>query len=177
MSKKEKTTSWSWKITPEELKEQVENYKTLKITQSYRGVSVMIVGALLLFSLLLSFFGVYSDVTSMIYGLVIYVPILFFVYRGHRWAIVLLMALWTFEKAYTLYLSVQSGGGVWSSIIWWLIVTPYIYKALVVENEYRKTKKVAIDVNTIFCSKCGAKQGADAKFCTKCGVGLIIPNN
>lgn len=33
-NKKEKTTSWSWKMSPEELKEQVEGYNTLKITQS-----------------------------------------------------------------------------------------------------------------------------------------------
>lgn len=177
MSKKEKTTSWSWKITSEELKEQVENYNTLKITQSYRGVSVLIVGALLLFSLLLSFFGVYADVTSMIYGMLIYVPILFFVYRGHRWAIILLMILWTYEKGYTLFLSVQSGGGGIGSVIWWLIVTPYIYNALVVENAHRKIARVAIKADTIFCSKCGTKQVTDAKFCTECGAGLIVPNN
>lgn len=76
MSKKEKTTSWSWKMSPEERKEQIESYNTLKITQSYRGVSVLIVGALLLFSLAMAFFGVYSTPEDVILSMFIYVPIL-----------------------------------------------------------------------------------------------------
>ena len=43
--KEEKKTTrsvFSWKITEEELREQIDNYKTLKITQSYRGISVLI---------------------------------------------------------------------------------------------------------------------------------------
>lgn len=178
MNKKNKTTSWSWRITPEELKEQVDNHKTLKITQSYRGASVLIVSALLLFSLILSYFGVYSSFEDIVLGLFIYIPILFFVYKGHRWAIVALMALWTYEKAYTLYLSTQSDGSPIGSIIWWLIVMPYIYKALVVENEYRKARKTTSTVlGSFFCTKCGTQQEKDAKFCTKCGVQLIDINH
>ncbi len=161
---------WSWKITPEELKEQVENYNTLKITQSYRGISVLIVGALLLLSLVLAFFGLFSSVSDIILSLVLYVPILFFVYKGHRWAIVSLLVLWTLEKAYTLYLSVDMGSTPISSIIWWLIVAPYIYKALVVENARIKNKQnPSVEVEGIYCTKCGTRQAKDSKFCTKCG--------
>ena len=172
-TKKEKTTSWSWKMSPEELKEQVENYDTLKITQSYRGVSVLIVSALWLLGLLLAFFGEYSSMGDMFLSLVIYVPLLFFVYKGHKWAIVSLLALYTLEKAYTLYLSVETGGFVLSSIIWWLIVAPYIYKALLVENA--RSKGVQTEpavVGGVYCTKCGTRAEGDGKFCTKCGTQL-----
>jgi ribosomal protein L40E len=173
MDKKEKTTSWSWKISAEELKEQIENYNTLKITQSYRGVAVLIVSALLLLSLVLGYFGVYASFQDIILGLFIYIPVLFFVYKGHRWAIITLLALWTLEKAYTIYLSVQSSGSPIGSIIWWLIVAPYIYKALKVENERRKIKDSSnMKLDGVYCTNCGTRQGKSAKFCTKCGVNL-----
>lgn len=113
----------------------------------------------------------------MFLSLVIYIPILFFVYKGHRWAIVSLLILYTIEKIYTLYLSVEMGGFVLGSIIWWLIVTPYIYKALLVENARKKgiqnPATVTADVvEGVYCTKCGTKAESDGKFCTKCGSQL-----
>ncbi|MEK6816987.1 MAG: zinc ribbon domain-containing protein [Nanoarchaeota archaeon] len=175
MSKKEKTTSWSWKMSPEERKEQIESYNTLKITQSYRGVSVLIVGALLLFSLAMAFFGVYSTPEDVILSMFIYVPILFFVYKGHRWAIISLLILWTVEKVYALYLSAESGGGIIAPIIWWLIVSPYIFKALIVENERRAGNVQHVVVEGAYCPKCGTRQEKDAKFCIKCGTEVDNP--
>lgn len=175
--KKEKVTSWSWKLSPEELKEQVEDYNTLKITQSYRGVSVLIVGALLLLGFVLSYFGAYTSMSDMFLSLIIYVPVLFFVYKGHRWAIISLFVLWTIEKIYTLYLAAESGGFVFGSIIWWLIVAPYIYKALLVENARRKSIQnpatvTANVVEGVYCTQCGTKADNEGKFCTKCGTKL-----
>lgn len=176
-TKKEKATSWSWKMSPEELKEQVENYNSLKITQSYRGIAVLTVGALLLLGFVFAFFGVYASTSDMFLSLIIYIPVLFFVYKGHRWAIISLFILWTIEKIYTLYLAAESGGFVWGSIIWWLIIAPYIYKALLVENARRKgeqnTVTVGADIVTgVYCTKCGTKAESDGKFCTKCGTPL-----
>jgi len=173
--KPKKKSSWSWKIDEADLKNQVENYKTLKITQSYRGISVLIISALLGLSLILSFAGLYADPSTIFLGLIIYVPIVFFVYKGHRWAIIALMALWTFEKGYQLYGIGQSGTGsaIWP-IIWWLIVMPYFWKALKVENERRKlTPATNGTTGSVFCHKCGAQNEADAKFCLKCGAKMI----
>ena len=137
--KTKKKSSWSWTIDESDLKTQVENYETLKITESYRGISVLIVLALLAFSFILSFLGVYADIETMIWGLVLYLPILFFVYKGHRWAIISLIILWTFEKGYALYEVVESGSGSpIMAIFWWLIIMPYFWKALRGENEKRK---------------------------------------
>jgi hypothetical protein len=139
---------WSWRIDETELKNQVENYNTLKITESYRGISVLIISACLGLSFLLSVFRVYSDPIGMIWVIVIYLPILFFIYKGHRWAIVLSMAMWTFDKVYQFYEIGQSGSGnVIMPILWWLFIMPYFWKALRVENERRKKVSVCLPTN------------------------------
>lgn len=170
-----KKSVWSWSIDETELKKQIENYQNLKITESYRGISVLIIFGLLSLSLLLAFFGVYADPTTIFYGLVIYVPILFFVYKGQRWAIVALMILWTFEKIYQIY---ETGGdsGI-MPIIWWLIVTPYFWKALRVENGRRKLAHTLKDMaGSTFCHKCGEPLEVNAKFCSKCGANIFSPS-
>jgi hypothetical protein len=142
---KKKRSWWSWKIDEADLQNQVENYDTLKITESYRGISVLIVIAGLALTLVLSLSGIYGDPAATLSGIivmiVVYLPVLFFTYKGHRWAIVLLMALWTFGKGYELYVIGQSGSHSHSSgmvFFWWLLITPYFWKALKVENERRK---------------------------------------
>lgn len=172
MSKDEKSSIWSWKMTPEERKEQVDNYSTLKITKSYRGISVLFISVFLLLGLALSFFGVYSTPEDVILSSFIYVPVLFFVYKGHRWAIITLLILWTIEKIYTLYLSAEGGGWALGSIIWWLIVSPFMFKALMVENERRTRGLQSVVVEGAYCSKCGTRQERDTKFCTKCGAQM-----
>jgi hypothetical protein len=170
MDNKNKASSWSWNIEPDELKNQIDNYDKLKISESYKGISVLLVGGLLILSLILGYFEIVS-ISDVVYSLFIYIPVLFFVYKGHRWAIISLLVLWTIEKVFTLYMSVENGGGVWGSIIWWLIVTPYIYRALLVENEKCKNKKNKSDIISegSFCSKCGEKLKDEAKFCGRCG--------
>ena len=92
---------------------------------------------------------------------------------------ILLFILWTFEKMYSAYLSTQNGSSVVPSIIWWFIVAPYIYKAIIVENECRKkiVHNTIINLNNAYCAKCGNKQDKDASFCTACGQALIINKN
>lgn len=175
MSKKETGSIWSWKMSPEERKEQVENYSTLKITKSYRGISVLFIGAFLILSLALALFGVYSTPEDVILSLFIYIPVLFFVYKGHRWAIITLLILWTLEKIYSIYLSAEVGGGLLGPIIWWLIVSPFMFKALMVENERRAASKQVPVVGGAYCTKCGTRQDKDAKFCTKCGAEMDNP--
>ena len=67
------------------------------------------------------------------------------------------------------------GGGI-MQIIWWLIVMPYFWKALRVENEKRKvdtTISGGSKTGVSFCNKCGNAVGIDAKFCIKCGNKII----
>lgn len=173
--KLKKKSAWSWDTDEAELKNQIENYQNLKIVESYRGISILIISALLGFSLLLSFFGVYADPITVFYGLIIYIPILFFVYKGHRWAIIALMILWTFEKGYQIYET--SGKSGIMPIIWWLIVMTYFWKALKVENERRKLAPAPKNIpGSAFCHKCGETLEINAKFCSKCGAKVLLPS-
>jgi len=167
--KKEQKSSWSWKISGDELKKQIDNYGTLKITKSYRGISFLIIFVILALSVILAIFGV-GDTSTILYSLIIYVPVLIFVYKGHRWAIIAMMVLWTLEKGVMLY----DGGGI-MQIIWWLIVMPFFWKALQVENERKKIGKnnLVSQTSNIFCSKCGVPIESDSKFCAKCGNKII----
>lgn len=169
----ETTSTWSWKVSPEDLKEQLEGYYTLKITQSYRGITVLLISALLTLSLVLGYFEV-TSLEDVIYSLILYIPLLVFVYRGHKWAIIALFILWTIEKIFTLIYSVEAGSSPIGSIIWFLIVAPVIYKAYVVEQERSKVSLNIISskdssANSAFCSQCGKEVGGDAQFCKFCG--------
>lgn len=44
-------------------------------------------------------------------------------------------------------------------------------------NKIVEDAAMQIDGNAVFCSKCGAKHGADAVFCHKCGAKLYHDNN
>jgi len=173
-AEKTKTSAWSWKISPDDLKEQVEGYDTLKITQTYRGMTVLVVSALLALSLLLGYFEV-TSLEDVLFSLILYIPLLFFVYKGHKWAIIALFILWTIEKVASLIYSIDAGGSPIGSIIWFLIVAPIIYKAYIVEKERSKLAGVPVVVNNNsegyvgFCSKCGERQSEGAKFCKSCG--------
>ena|GEM_PF-1242689 len=173
-----KSVWWSWKMDEADLQNQVGNYNKLKITESYRGISVLIISALLGFSFLISAFGLYSDLGSMLWSLVIYAPVLFFVFKGHRWAIVALMVLWTFEKFFQIYQIGESGNGsVITPLFWWLIIMPYFWKALRVENAKRKIPNVSRMAQggdaLVYCHECGTQLPPSAAFCSKCGTRLM----
>ena len=125
---------FSWKISDEDMKTQVENYDNLKITQSYRGISALLILGSMILTVLLVKFGIVDY--SAVYGSIVYLPIAFFVWKGHRWALISIMILWTFEKGYQLYAS----GGVAPiiPIIWWAIFMGYFVNAFKVELARRK---------------------------------------
>ena len=143
--KRKRTKIWSWNIDEVELKNQVENYRDLGIKKSYRGQSVLIVSASMVFGLLISFQGDSVYITTVILGLILYVPILFFVYKGHRWAIVALMILFAIDKGFTIY---EVGGtGIVSGLIISYWIMGCFWKCLQVENERRRLALVLKDIS------------------------------
>lgn len=166
MAQKTKT-SW-WKMDQAELKKQAENYSTLEITKSYRGISMLILLALLGITVFLGYLEFHSW-STVIFVSIVYLPLAFFVYRGHRWAIVSLMILFTFEKGYQLF-QVKNI----MPIVWWIILMPYFYKALRVENELKrrqqkKNEKDQAGNTNKFCGECGSELVEDDNFCKQCG--------
>lgn len=156
-----------------ELKRQVDKYYSLPITQSARGQVVLVFAGLYALSIILSFFSL-IELSDVLWSLIIYIPILIFVYKGHRWSMITLMILWTIEKMYTAYLTIENqGGSVMGSIIWLIIGLSVIYRALKIENERRKQvpvlEGVSVETEGNYCSQCGTKSGMNAKFCASCG--------
>ncbi len=125
---------FSWKVSEEDMKTQVNNYKSLKITESYRGISALLVLGSMVLTVLLAKFNVISY--DAVYGSIIYVPLAYFIYKGHKWALIAIMILWTLEKGYQLY---TGGTSVIVPIIWWAIFMGYFVNAFKVELARKKT--------------------------------------
>lgn len=130
---------FSWKVTEEEFKTQVKNYDNLKITESYRGISALLVLGSMVLTVILAKFGVISY--DNVYSAIIYVPLAYFIYKGHRWALVLVMLLWTFEKGWQVYDAVNNSASVIVPIIWWSIFMNYFFNALKIEIAKKKQIK------------------------------------
>lgn len=163
---------------------QIENYNNLGIMKSSRGQAVLAIMAISVISLLLAFFNVVT-MSDVLFGLIIYIPLAYFIYKGHRWAIIGVMIMWTLDKGYQL-ISLE-GKNLWSTVIWWVIIFMPLYEALRVENERRKRNKdkninspVSVDVQSTqeitsdksFCSSCGNEFNGSSNFCKFCGKKL-----
>jgi len=126
---------FSWKISEEDMKTQVENYNNLKITESYRGISALLILGSMILTVVLAKFDVVSY--DAVYGAIIYLPLAFFIWKGHRWAMIVMIALWTFEKGYQVYATAGESSPI-VAIIWWAIFVGYFVNALKVEIARKK---------------------------------------
>jgi len=144
-----------WRLDKEELKRQVNEYETLKITQSARGISflfqllslVITTGAILFTNIITS--------SALLY-VFLYLILGFFIYKGHRWAMIGVMTLSTFATFSNFYSSVVSNSAngtpiINSSLMWalffWTITMHFYYLAFKVESLRAKAKKELINTN------------------------------
>lgn len=164
-----------------EFQNQIENYDKLKITKSKRGEAALLMTGFMIVTIILAL----SNVISMdsLYGLIVYIPLIYFVYRGNRWAIIGAMIIWTFDKGYQF--SLQNNSSPMPIIIWWLILIVPLYQALKIENErlrIRESNNIASNTKivkeeatigrNIFCSNCGQEASNNPNFCKNCGIKL-----
>ena len=131
---------FSWKVSEEDFKNQVEGYKNLKITQSYRGIAALLILGSMILTVVLAKFGAISY--DAVYSSIIYVPLAYFIYKGHKWALITVMILWTFEKGYQIY---QGGISPIVPIIWWSIFMFYFYNAFKVELAFKKVSATPVN--------------------------------
>lgn len=137
-TEKKKSSNWfTWRLSPAELAKQVDEYKTLNFTQSYRGITVLAIAIILCITVTLAAIG-FVNWVDVIAGAILYIPVTFFAYRGHRWAFIALIVLWTGDKATQFFLMAESGKPSISPIIWWIIFIPLFWKGLTVEIARRK---------------------------------------
>lgn len=129
-----------------EFQTQVKAYKTLKPWESYREVSFILLilsGVLTTVLVLLS-----SEDPTAMYSFIdvaVLLVIGFFIYKGHRWAMIAAMVLWTYEKGFSLYSQLQdptsAGSFVVTTLIWWTVYMHTFYLAYCVEQARRKSSK------------------------------------
>lgn len=139
--KKSSFLSWLlwWQIDESELKSQVDNYYSLGLTKSARGVSTL----LLLLSSVATFGFVYFFAldSSALLDVFIYLFLAVFIYKGFRWFMVAAMVIWTFEKFYMLVDQSGVGGNPIIAIIWWAVYLHYFWLAFKVEQVRKKSQK------------------------------------
>ncbi len=131
-------------ISEDDLNLQVEQHDSLPFSKTSRGIAVMtIIGLLIIGTLLgLVLAGKNSaniSFSDIFWSLVIYAPLLYFVYRGHLWAVVALGLWYTVDKFYTAFVLSPTHFNI-GTIIFWIIGIGPLWVAFKVEREYRKRK-------------------------------------
>lgn len=176
--KKEKGTDVNEKISAEEeLEIQVRDYENLSITKSKKGQAVLAIGFFVCLTLIFAFF----DIVPMFDALaatIVYGVLSIFIYKGHRWAMVSAMLMWTLDKGYQIIQ--MEGKGAIGVFFWWLFLMSLLYQAITVENDRikskNKTRGYEFNKNdsrkTFFCSGCGKELSTEVNFCKFCGKKL-----
>lgn len=150
---KQKSKHWFlwWKIEPEELAKQVDEYKSLKITQSARGISVLCLLLSALATGLMAYFrvGGMNEWSAVDAGLMLFLAV--FIYRGHEWAMIGAMIFWTLEKLLSIVVGLQpadfSAGRVLLPVVFWAIYMHAFYLAFKTERGRLETRNASTPVS------------------------------
>jgi hypothetical protein len=121
-----------WKIEPDELQRQVREYDSLGMVKSARGLSAALLALSAIVTTIFVCVG-WTEVWSLV-DAILFLSLGAFIFRGHRWAMISAMVLWTLEKASGLYGKPQYAI---MSVIWWTVYMQAFYLAYRVENAKR----------------------------------------
>ncbi|MBI3632540.1 MAG: hypothetical protein HY225_03765 [Candidatus Vogelbacteria bacterium] len=174
MENKTKRKLWvlDWKVSQEELDDQVSNYETLSWSKSYRKILVGLIFFSLLLTTLLGTSLLRLDTAAIVGTLIIYLPFAYYIYRGRRWAIIGFMILWTFEKGYSVITAGYPQLAL-TAIIYWFIYMQVAYKALIIENSNRKDP-VRDWLNKFIFSEQGKRSSLITILCVLGFIGELI---
>lgn len=129
-----------WKLDPTELAEQADKYNSLGFFKSFRGISCLLIVLSIVITSVFSFLG--WTPADYLYDLVLYIPLLFLMYRGWKWSFIAAMVLWTLEKGISLFdMQMNHPSGAPALIInlfWWAFYMKFFYGAFVVENTRKR---------------------------------------
>lgn len=135
-SKKRSLWRWIlwWEVDSGELRRQVENYASLKLTSSYRGIATLWLVFSVMITLVIFGLGDYDYYTLLDVGIL--AVLAFFVYFGHRWAMVCAMIYWTFNKIVML---VDDPSTLVMQVLWWVAYMGPLFRAYKVEKERQRS--------------------------------------
>jgi len=129
-----------WVFRENELEDQATSYSSDKLG-SYRGISALLLLLAIAVNIVFIYMGWVSSFSWV--DIAIFALLAIFIYRGHRWAMIIVMLLWTIEKIFQVVtLANQSSTfPVIFILIWWTTYMHAFYGALRVENLHRKLIK------------------------------------
>lgn len=146
VKKKGNYTHWIfwWILDKDALERQVKEYKNLSVWYASRKIAAIALLFSSLVTILMVTFTNYDS--SALIDVALMLILAFFIYRGHRWALVLAMIYWTYAKFYGLYASYSITSTSHTSpiiaILWWAIYMHAFYEAFKVEQLRRKEEDV-----------------------------------
>lgn len=119
-----------WRTDPEEVQRQIAGYDTLRVWQSARGMSALLcLLTVVVTTLLGGIMHMSSDEITI--EVVVWTLVAILMYRGYRWAFIVGMLLWTFEKGALL---LSGGSSPVVQIIWWTIYMGAFFLGFKVES-------------------------------------------
>jgi hypothetical protein len=126
-----------WVIGADELRDQVANYRTYKIYQSARGLSLLLFILSAILTTLITEFLTHVRLSYLDAALFLILGA--FIYFGHRWAMIAGMVLWTFEKVFQILSGVHSGHipNLFGIVIFWTIYMHAMFLAFRTEQARR----------------------------------------
>ena len=135
-----------WTIDPDQLQRQATEYSSLGVFESARGRCALC----LIFLAAVSVFPIYfrkSDYSAVEAAAFLVLAVL--VYRGHRWAMICAMLLWTLERASQFHINLQGHASsllenIMVPVFWWALFMRFFYAAFRVEQERRAAPVTAV---------------------------------
>lgn len=130
-----------WRVDEDDMQDQVARYDTLGWFQSARKLSVVCLFVSTAITLILTLFGAVAATAYVDIGLML--ALAAFIYRGHRWAMIAAMALWTVEKGVMAFTGLNAKHppnaiSLIFSLLWWAVYMHAFYLAFRVEQERRR---------------------------------------
>lgn len=131
-----------WRVNSAELEKQVAQYASLRFWQSARGLSACLCAFSVLITLLISSsIGMSSDDVAL--ECIIWAVLGAFMYWGQRWAFIVALILWTFEKATSAIGGIGQGATPFVQFIWWTIYMNVFYLGFAVAQRRMRERKIA----------------------------------
>lgn len=176
-----KTEEEIQKENQKEFENQLVNYYTLGITKSKKGQATLFVLGSVLITFTFAYFNV-VNFDDIILGAFAYLIFALFIYKGHRWAMIGAMIMWTADKVYQI--STMNVTSPISIFFWWIALMIPLYNAVKIENERIKRNIKNIEIlptepakesiaeeisEKIFCQHCGKEIAGIPNFCKFCG--------
>jgi uncharacterized membrane protein len=186
--------AFKWKVDKKTIKEELNNYNNIDSAKNIAAIFIIFFGGItgLLFN--------FSSADNWI-NLIFYAVLALLIYLGLKWAIILIMVIWTIDGVMNIFnhlLLNNSWAVLWTGF-WWAMGMKLMWKAFQVEialknkikvkkknlpksdeveksnKEYHneKNENYFTGKNQVnYCVKCGQKLKKHNKFCHQCGIKI-----